>query len=112
MNQFLSLLKAVKIEEAIEFHMQHNIQLALNGRTKKVSKEQWLNFLKRKFLNKFTRVVQFKITKVKSNSNKMNFVIHMICKRYTGKLFFTEIYVENHWKKNLIYQTNYTITNF
>jgi hypothetical protein len=112
MNQFLSLLNAVKIEEAIELHMQHTIQILLNGRSKKVSKEQWLNFLKRKFLNKFNSVVQFKITKVKSDSNQMSFLIHMICKRYTGKLFFTEIQVENHWKNNLIYRTNYKITNY
>lgn len=112
MNQFLSLLNAIEIEEAIKVYMQDNIEIVLDGKMKKVTKAQWLNFLKRKFLNKFTRIVQFKITKIKSNSNKMSFVIHMICKRYTGKLFFTEIYVENHWKKNLIYQTNYTITNF
>jgi len=111
MNQFLSLLNALKIEEAIECHMQGNIQLVLNGRSKKISKERWLNFLKRKFLNEFTKVEQFKITKVKNDPNQMNFLIHMICKRYTGKLFFTEIHVENHWENNLIYQTNYIITN-
>ena len=92
--------------------MQNDISIVLDGKSKNISKERWLNFLKRKFLNEFTKVVQFKITKVNNDSSQISFFIHMICKRYTGKLFFTEIHVENHWKNNLIYQTNYIITNY
>ena len=111
-HQYLSLLNNLNIEEAIETFMKPEVEIIYNGKRRLISKFTWLKFLKKNVLNKFTSIVQFKITNVRNNSNKTMFNIHMICKRFNGNLFFTEIKVQNNWNNNSISQTIYTSTNY
>lgn len=111
-NQFLMLLKEMKIIEAIEIFMAPDLEIIYNNKPRKIIKSTWLRFLKKTLFNKFFSIKQFKIVNIENNTNQTQFRIYMICRKFNGNLFFTELNIQNHWDKNLITKTTYTLTDY
>ena len=112
MNNFLHLLKQLHLEEAMMKSIHPNVNIILNGKERRSSKNEWMRYIKTKVLNRFNRVVQFDITNVEIDKQTMSFHIFMACRKYNGEWFFTEIHVNNIWKNNRIIQTEYKTINF
>ena len=109
---YLKLLNSLNIEEALEIFMKHDVEIVFNKKLRDFNKSAWLKLLKRKWLNKFIRIVQFNIENVEIEKERMAFKIFMICKKTNGNFSLTEIKVENNWNNNLIYKTKYTQSNY
>jgi hypothetical protein len=111
-NQFLSLLNEMKIIEAIETFTASSYEIVYNGKSRRIIKSTWLRFLKKILFNKFFSIKQFKITNTEAGADETQFRIYMICRKFNGNLFFTELNIKNHWDKNLITKTIYTSTDY
>ncbi|MBL4605711.1 MAG: hypothetical protein JKY02_08660 [Flavobacteriaceae bacterium] len=111
-NQFLSLLHDMKIIEAIELFMASDFEIVYNGKPRKIMKPTWLRFLKKTVFNKFFSIKQFKIINIENDSTVTQFRIYMICRKFNGNLFFTELNIQNYWNENLITKTIYTLTDY
>jgi len=109
---FLSCLKNSKFEDAIVNYFHKDILIIYNNKKRLVDKQNWIRYVKRSILNKFTDVIQFKIANIKILNEDMFFDVFMICKKHTGTLFFTEIKIQHKWDNNLIYQTTYELHNY
>lgn len=108
-NLFLILLKNLKIEEAIEMFVKDDVQINYTGKQRRVLKTTWIRYLKAVLLNKFNKVVQFKIESIDEEQDNMTFKIFMICKKYNNTFEFTEIRVINNWQENYINKTQYQL---
>ena len=108
-NLFLMFLKNLKIEEAIEIFVKEEVQIDYTGKKRQILKATWVRYLKKTLLNKFNKVVQFKIEVLEEEYDNMAFKIFMICKKYNGTFEFTEIKVINNWQENYINKTQYQL---
>ena len=108
-NLFLMLLKNLKIEEAIKTYVKEEVQIDYTGKQRRILKATWIRYLKNTLLNKFNKVVQFKIEFTEGKCDKGAFKIFLICKKYNGIFEFTEIRVVNNWQENYINKTQYQI---
>lgn len=106
---FFMLLKNLKIEEAIERCIDDNIEINYNSKQRCIPKITWIKYLKKTILNKFTKVVQFKVEKMINQNEESSFKIFMICKKINGTLDFTEIRVTNNWEGNSINKLQYKL---
>ncbi len=92
--------------------MDDSIQIDHNGKSNRVAHNCWIRFMKKIFLNQRTSILQLNISDDSINENSNAFVIHIICKRESGELFFTEIHIQNIWVKNKISKLSYNTIHF
>ena len=108
---FIMLLNGLKIEAAIEMFMNEDVRIYHNTKHQNTLKKTWLRYLKRTILNKYTKIVQFKVENIDAEHGKMAFKIFMICRKLNGTFNFTEVYVNHSWKDNFIKEIQYKLIN-
>lgn len=109
---FLSLLKNSKIEDALIKYFHQDILIIYNNKERLINKQNWIRYVKNNILNKFTNIIQFNISNVKTVNGYIYYNIFMICKKHNGRLDFTKIQVTQKWKNDLIYQTKYNLHSY
>jgi len=110
-DNFLMLLKSLRIEEAINAYINKEIIINYNNKQRIIPKKTWIKYLHKTILNKFTEVIQFKIESNDTHGEAMSFNIFMICKKPNGTLDFTQINIINCWKGNFINKIHYKLIN-
>ncbi len=104
-NLFFMLLNNLKIEEAIEKFILDDVEIDYMGKQRFILKAIWIRYLKKVLLNRFTKVVHFKIEALSEKRKSMAFKIFMICKKNNDTFEFTEVRIVNNWKENYINKT-------
>lgn len=108
---FIMLLNGLKIEEAIDMFINEDVQIFHNSKPRNTLKQTWIRYLKMTILNKYTKIVQFKVEKFEAEHGKMAFRIFMICRTLHGTFNFTEVCVNHSWKDNFIKEIQYKLIN-
>ncbi|MEM9142065.1 MAG: hypothetical protein AAGA86_03700 [Bacteroidota bacterium] len=111
-SHFIDRLVALKIEKAFQDSISAIVVLRHNGKETQIEKRCWLRFLKIHLLNEHTNILQLNVAERRVLDSGLFLRIMMVCKRDSGRIYFSEVSVNSIWCDQKIDTLSYSIDQF